>query len=62
MTDRYEISSERWAIIKAIVSPSQRIMGRPRRDDHQMLNGTSGFCTLVPNGRIFQNVSGLGRP
>ncbi len=26
------------------------------------LMGSSGFCALVPNGGIFQNVSGLGRP
>ena len=38
MTDRYEISAHRWAMIEAIVSPPQR-MGRPRRDDRQMLNG-----------------------
>ncbi|CRM46733.1 transposase [Pseudomonas sp. SJZ103] len=38
MTGRYEISSERWAMIEAIVSPPQH-MGRPRRDDRQMLNG-----------------------
>ncbi|MCK9712290.1 IS5 family transposase [Pseudomonas syringae pv. syringae] len=38
MTDRYEISSERWAIIEAIISPPQH-MGRPRRDDRQMLDG-----------------------
>lgn len=38
MTDRYEISAQRWAMIEAIVSPPQRI-GRPRRDDRQMLNG-----------------------
>lgn len=38
MTGRYEISSERWAMIETIVSPPQR-MGRPRRDDRQMLNG-----------------------
>ncbi|WP_185838706.1 transposase, partial [Pseudomonas aeruginosa] len=38
MTDRYEISTQRWAMIEAIVSPPQR-MGRPRRDDRQMLNG-----------------------
>ncbi|WP_269083533.1 hypothetical protein [Pseudomonas amygdali] len=39
MTDRYEISSDRWAIIEAIVSPPQR-MGRPRRDDRQMSTPT----------------------
>ncbi|WP_296267041.1 IS5 family transposase [Pseudomonas sp. UBA6562] len=39
MVGRYEISSERWAMIEAIVSPPQR-MGRPRRDDRQMLNGS----------------------
>ena len=38
MTDRYEISSERWAMIEAIASLSQH-MGRPRRDDRQMLYG-----------------------
>lgn len=38
MTDRYEISAQRWAMIEAIVSPPQR-MGRPRRDNRQMLNG-----------------------
>ncbi|KPZ20216.1 hypothetical protein ALO38_101097 [Pseudomonas coronafaciens pv. zizaniae] len=37
MTSRYEISSKRWAIIEAIVSP--QYMVRPRRDDRQMLNG-----------------------
>ena len=38
MTDRYEISAHRWAMIEAIVSPPQR-RGRPRRYDRQMLNG-----------------------
>ncbi|KPW71872.1 ISPS1a [Pseudomonas amygdali pv. ciccaronei] len=38
MTGRYETSSERWSIIEAIVSPPQH-MGRPRRDDRQMLDG-----------------------
>jgi len=38
MSGRYEISAQRWAMIEAIVSPPQR-MGRPRRDDRQMLNG-----------------------
>lgn len=38
MTDRYEISAQRWAMIETIVSPPQR-MGRPRRNDRQMLNG-----------------------
>lgn len=37
MSDRYEISAQRWALIEPIVSPPQR-MGRPRRDDRQMLN------------------------
>ncbi len=37
MTGRYELSSQRWALIEDIVSPPQ--MGRPRRDDRQMLNG-----------------------
>lgn len=38
MSGRYEISAQSWAMIEAIVSPPQR-MGRPRRDDRQMLNG-----------------------
>ena len=38
MTGRYELSSQRWALIEDIVSPPQT-MGRPRRDDRQMLNG-----------------------
>ena len=38
MTGRYELSGERWDMIKDIVSPAQ-VMGRPRRDDRQMLNG-----------------------
>lgn len=38
MSGRYEISAQRWAMIEAIVSPPQH-MGRPRRDDRQMLNG-----------------------
>lgn len=38
MTRRYELSAQRWAMIEAIVSSPQR-MGRPGRDDRQMLNG-----------------------
>lgn len=38
MSGRYEISAQRWAMIEPIVSPPQH-MGRPRRDDRQMLNG-----------------------
>lgn len=38
MSGRYEISAPRWAMIETIVSPPQ-CMGRPRRDDRQMLNG-----------------------
>ena len=38
MSGRYEISAQRWALIEPIVSPPQH-MGRPRRDDRQMLNG-----------------------
>ncbi len=48
MTGRYEISSERWAMIEAIVSPPQH-MGRPRRDDRQMLNGI--FWTLCSGAK-----------
>ena len=38
MVGRYEISNENWARITNIVSPTQ-VMGRPRRDDRQVLNG-----------------------
>jgi len=38
MTGRYALSNQQWALIEDIVSPPQR-MGRPRRDDRQMLNG-----------------------
>ncbi len=38
MTGRYELFDERWHMIEDIVSPPQ-VMGRPRRDDRQMLNG-----------------------
>ncbi len=38
MTERYELSDERWHMIEDIVSPPQ-VMGRPRRDDRQVLNG-----------------------
>ncbi|MBE0404104.1 IS5 family transposase, partial [Halomonas sp. 111] len=38
MVGRYEISNENWAQITDIVSPTQ-VMGRPRRDDRQVLNG-----------------------
>lgn len=38
MAGRYELSDQRWQMIEDIVSPPQT-MGRPRRDDRQMLNG-----------------------
>ena len=38
MADRYEISDSQWQLIEDIVSPAQS-MGRPRKDDRQMLNG-----------------------
>lgn len=38
MTARYELSDQRWQIIKDIVAPPQT-MGRPHRGDRQMLNG-----------------------
>lgn len=38
MAGRYELSDRSWQLIKGIVSPSQK-MGRPRRNDRQMLNG-----------------------
>lgn len=38
MAGRYEISDHGWDLIEDIVSPAQT-MGRPRRDDRQVLNG-----------------------
>lgn len=38
MVGRYELSDARWQMIEDIVSLPQP-MGRPRRDDRQMLNG-----------------------
>jgi transposase len=38
MAGRYELSDAEWDLVKEIVSTPQR-MGRPRRDDRQMLNG-----------------------
>ncbi|WP_156500099.1 IS5 family transposase [Ectothiorhodospira sp. BSL-9] len=38
MAGRYELSDAEWELVKDIVSTPQR-MGRPRRDDRQMLNG-----------------------
>lgn len=38
MVGRYEVSDNGWAQIEDIVSPPQ-LMGRPRRDDRQVLNG-----------------------
>jgi transposase len=37
MARRYEISDNGWGLIEDIVSPPQS-MGRPRRDDRQVLN------------------------
>ncbi|MGP8291662.1 IS5 family transposase [Vreelandella zhanjiangensis] len=45
MSGRYEIYEQQWQLIKDIVSPSQT-MGRPRKDDRQMLNGIFWvFCS-----------------
>ncbi len=38
MTGRCELSYERWHMIEEFVSPPQ-VMGGPRRDDRQRLNG-----------------------
>jgi transposase len=38
MAGRYEISDSQWRLIEGIMSPAQS-MGRPRKDDRQMLNG-----------------------
>ena len=38
MTERYELCDAEWEQIKDIVSTPQR-MGRPQRDDRQMLKG-----------------------
>lgn len=61
MTGRDEISSERWTMIEAIVASPEH-MGRPRRDDSQMLNGILWISALALNGEIFRNASALGKP
>ena len=61
MTGRYEISSERWAMIEAIVS-LLNTWGAQGAMTVRCLTESSGFCALAPNGGIFQNASGLGRP
>ncbi len=38
MTGRFGISDSQWQLIEDIASPAQS-MGRPRKDDRQMLNG-----------------------
>ena len=38
MTDRYALSDQRWHMVEDSVSPPQ-LMGRPRRNDRQMLDG-----------------------
>ena len=38
MAGRYEVSDSQWRLIEDIVTPAQS-MGRPRKDDRQMLNG-----------------------
>ncbi len=38
MTGRYEISDSQWQLSEDIVSPAQSV-GRPRKDDRQILNG-----------------------
>lgn len=48
MTGRYELSDQ---MIEDIVSPPQ-IMGRPRRDGRQMLNGVLLILSPMPNGAI----------
>ena len=44
MAGRYEISDSQWQLIEDIVSPAQA-MGRPRKDDRQMLNGILVLCS-----------------
>jgi len=47
MSGRYAISDSQWQLIEDIVSPAQS-MGRPRKDDKQMLNGIFGtLCSGV---------------
>jgi len=38
MVGRYELSEAEWELVKEIVTKPKR-MGRPRRDDLQMLSG-----------------------
>lgn len=64
MTGRYELSNHQWASIEDIISPPQR-MGRPYRNDREMLNGllwilcwavagviwvSSSTCSVMPEG------------
>lgn len=46
MVGRYELSDQRWQMIEDIVSPPQT-MGRPRRDDRQMLNGIFWILSVL---------------
>ena len=49
MIGRYELSNQHWALTQDIVSPQE--MGRPRRDDRQMLNGIFlDACARGSNG------------
>lgn len=52
MTGRYELSDAEWSLIKDIVSPPQK-MGRPRRDDRQMLNG---ICWILCSGAKWRDL------
>ena len=45
MAGRYEISDNGWALIEAIVSPSQRT--GPRRSDRQLAPSDRPISTLV---------------
>lgn len=55
MAGRYEISDNGWALIEDIVSPP-KTMGRPRRDDRQVLNGIFWIFARAPSGATFPSV------
>lgn len=60
MAGRYELTDQRWLMIKVIVSPPQTMV-HPRRDDRLMLNGLSmtALSALFEDNRL--EVSGEHR-
>ncbi|BBI50685.1 hypothetical protein HORIV_68350 [Vreelandella olivaria] len=61
MAGRYEISDQGWELIKDIVVSPAKAIGRPRRDDRQMLNGIFGSFAQGLSGVIYPTVTALGK-